>query len=166
MRLLIFFLMGFSLLIPGCQTTKRKQDVLVDQIFNDMCHYMHEHYNAVCYEWGGSRMNQVEELSLSFLIREGKSVQQSREIMLDFKNKFLERVNSDADLRPYLANTPFTEANLTLSISFENEDGSDITYPNVSVVHLVNNKLIFMGLESNGGYKFRTIKKVPLEEKT
>jgi len=63
--------------------------------------------------------------------------------MVTFTELFLEAVNENPDLRPYLANFPFQPDNLGLMVAFLNEDCSKTVEPEVSSVILANGTIYY-----------------------
>jgi hypothetical protein len=69
--------------------------------------------------YGGGFYERVNHFSLTFMSPQYPSVEDARILFFDVANRFLERVNQNEELRPYMANYPFTIIdNLALMIVF------------------------------------------------
>lgn len=67
---------------------------------------------------GGSMMNNIGEVSLHFYYYHPTTIDEARNLLLEITEDLISSFNSNEEIRPYLANYPFNQNNLEISISF------------------------------------------------
>src|SRR5262249_35504559 len=98
-------------------------------------------------------------MSLSFDRRSSPlNEEESRELIVNVVNDYLQEVNKDAALRPYLKDYPFTSKNLELSIFNSGIDGSDIYYPYINIVSNLEGKIVYYTKEETKKFGYKTKK--------
>lgn len=100
---------------------EQKYIKLVDRITGKFSKELKNEKNMYLFGYGGSMMNDVEEVFMSFHIVQQATIQEARQLFVEVAERYLARINEDEKLRPYLHNFPFTIDNLDLGIGFENE---------------------------------------------
>lgn len=73
----------------------------------------------ICIGSGGSMMDDVKKVSLSFVSFKALNVEEARILYVDIIEEYLKRVNSDEEVRPFLHNFPFTIDSLDFDIRFD-----------------------------------------------
>lgn len=68
---------------------------------------------------GGEMMDNIKKVHLSFDLQKKVEVDEARVMLVEMTQKFMQQVNSDEKIRPYLENYPFTHLNTEFSISFK-----------------------------------------------
>ena len=74
----------------------------------------------------GQMMYEIEKLGLAFQCYKPLTIEEGREYLIKSTEIFLDIINSDERIRPYLCNFPFTAKNIWISISIKNPDRSDM----------------------------------------
>lgn len=69
---------------------------------------------------GGQMMNDIKVFTLSFNSNEHLSLEEARALVVQVVNEFLEQVNTNEKIRPYLHTYPLTVQNVFLMIGFRN----------------------------------------------
>ena len=92
------------------------------------------------------------------------SESEARWLIISCVNDYLEAVNRDESVRPYLLNYPFTYKNLTISIHHMQKDGHVAYYPYISLVNISNGKIGIFTDDPADRYKYKTEKYEPFEE--
>ncbi len=91
---------------------------------------------------GSAMPDKIHELDVDYVSSIHVNVEQARKLFIDHSQSFLDKINGDAALRPYLVEYPFTEKNIDFRLSFEN----NLKYydpPYIAFVFLVNNKIYY-----------------------
>ena len=114
---------------------------------------------------GGSMMHDVEMLALSFNCYRPLSIDESRRLVVGCVNEYLNSVNENKEIRPYLHNFPFTEENLEIVIFFyENNNFKDVQPGQVSCASTVKGKIFYHTKDSQDEYKLETLHQETYEE--
>ena len=69
---------------------------------------------------GGAMMGNVKQFDMSFSSPKCLTLEEARIVFVQIMREFLERVNSNEEIRPHLATYPMTEKNLHIMIGFRN----------------------------------------------
>ena len=70
---------------------------------------------------GGSMMTDIKELTLSFSSSDHLTLDETRKLVVQIIDEFLQQVNADKEICPRL-HTPFTAQNISLMIGFRNRE--------------------------------------------
>ncbi len=113
----------------------------------------------LCGSGGGMPDGIVNMLSLSFDSYRIASIEEARPILVDCVNIYMNAVNADKELKPYLKNAPFTPENIKISIYFNSPQGEEVYDPYLSVASTLCGKLIYRTKEKGKifGYKSEVI---------
>lgn len=107
---------------------------------------------------GGSMMHDVEKLALSFNCYHPLSLDQSRKLIVSCVDEYIEAVNNNADIRPYLHNYPFTEQNVEVAIFiYENNKFTEVQPGQVSCVSELKGKICYHTKDPEDEYKLETL---------
>jgi hypothetical protein len=110
---------------------------------SDLAHAQFSRYSKKAYKekglvlegCGGSMMTDIKELMLSFASPEHLTLDQTRRLVVQTLDEFLNQVNADEKIRPRLHNYPFTPKNIALSIGFRDQ-GKRPPREYIAYVHL------------------------------
>ncbi len=83
---------------------------------------------------GGQMMNEIQMLALSFQGFRDVSLDEARELIVYAVETFVNEVNRNEKVRPYLANYPFIAKNVEISLLFFKPDYSEVDVPNISFI--------------------------------
>ncbi len=90
-----------------------------NQLTKTILPVLQEEFNLFCDGTGGSmHSNIVSSIYLSFYTDRRASVEEAKELLVRATEKFLEVINANENIRPYLAEFPFPPSRVNLSISF------------------------------------------------
>ena len=71
----------------------------------------------------------IRILDIDFDSNRYVDISQARELMVSCSQEFLDQINSDEQIRPYLHNYPFTANNIHLGMSFVEKNSSKFIKP-------------------------------------
>lgn len=91
--------------------------------------YAFKKYGVVLWGKGGGFMDQINEISLTFYIQKELKVKEMRELIINLSCDFLKQINSNNEIRQYLAEHPFTSKRLDLAVAIFNSKKTYITNP-------------------------------------
>jgi hypothetical protein len=114
-------------------------------------------YNMqLCGAGGGMPDGIVNMLALSYDLKRSLTIEQARPILIDCLNTYVNAVNADTELRPYLKNYPFTPKNIEIHIFFQTLDGGQVCDPFLCVASSVRGKLIYNTEEKGQKFGYKT----------
>lgn len=113
--------------------------------------------------YGGSMMHNVEIVSLHFYYYHPASINEARNLILEITNNLISAFNSNEEIRPYLANYPFDEKNVEVSIIFMKKNNELQNPPSISSVSIDNGILTYWNDDPKKNI-FVTIFDEPYEE--
>lgn len=90
---------------------------------------------------GAQMLNQIEMLALSFDYYQKIDIQEGRKLLLRCVDTFLESVNIDEPIRPYLADYPFAPENLQIRIFVHDQNYKNFGPGSLSVISIVDGVL-------------------------
>ncbi|MDF2577858.1 MAG: Conserved hypothetical rane protein [Chlamydiales bacterium] len=100
---------------------------------------------------GGAMLLDIEKVNFDFQIKHAPmKIDEARLIYVDCIQEFLKFYNNNEQIRPYLANYPFTVSNISLNLNFLDENGSKIV--DNSFVYFIFNKgdkIFYRGFSPN-----------------
>ena len=67
---------------------------------------------------GGSARYGIDKLSLTFISPTTPTIEEARSLYLDIMNRFINRINEDEEIHPYLIDFPVTYRDVNLKIGF------------------------------------------------
>lgn len=100
---------------------------IASEIMADCIQDINKTYGTSCYGSGGSFLDGVKIISLSFSARDmNLTIDESRVLVVNTVEKLLKRVNDDERIRPHLEHFPFTSNGAEVSISFHDDNGERV----------------------------------------
>jgi hypothetical protein len=112
---------------------------------------------------GGRLMDDVELVDLSYHVRRHATIDEARQLYVEAVEKYLNLINSDEKIRPFLRNYPFTINNLEFDIGFVDQNGryqKDVAF---MLYSKRKGKIIYCEDDPKEGL-FNTIYEEPYEE--
>lgn len=86
-------------------------------------------------------------------------IEEARPILVDCVNTYVNAVNANNEIKPYLKTAPFSAENIQINIFFRTSKGESVTEPNLCVATALHGKLIYCTEEKGQkfGYKSKFI---------
>ncbi|CDR34241.1 hypothetical protein [Criblamydia sequanensis] len=100
-------------------------------------------YGLKCIGSGGSLMYNVKKLSMEFQHKGILNKNELRKLLIELTDLFLEEINNNEEIRPYLENYPFTPKNIDITIYIRDSQNQRVFYPNLCVASSLYGKLLF-----------------------
>ncbi len=139
------------LLFSGCATTK--QTPWATEAYKAMNSFSKDVYRTHRLELigiGGAMMYNIEKMNLVFdsYRNQRLNIDQARRLLITISQGFIERINSNNDIRSYLKKYPTDHHNLYLAISFCDENENEVPKEYVSYVYLSEGKIHYCFFDS------------------
>ncbi len=146
MRAVLFlFLMNF---VTSCDPPHREDNpyssnkgTLVDEVTNRAFVQLKMEKGLYPFGTGARMMDQIKMLALAFHYYKEVEIEEARELLLYAGNVFLNIINNNEQIRPYLDNYPFKPENIEITIYLKNTDGSKFAPEKLCVISMVNGVL-------------------------
>lgn len=106
---------GLLILLSSCHS-KLHYVQLADNEILKFSKEMKEKHGLKLFSSGGGFQGGINSLTLSFSGNHQFTLEESRVFFISLTQKFIDSVNSNNELRPYLTQYPFTEKNLDFTI--------------------------------------------------
>lgn len=136
---------------------------IVRQITRTVASDIEKELNIIFTGDGGRMPQKVEEISLDFMAYRKPSIEEARMLEVKATEKLLRAINSNEEIRPYLAEYPFLPNRAQIMISFQKRDNTHYTDGSVALVFQVKNT-IFYDREDPLTERLETILEEPYEE--
>jgi hypothetical protein len=85
---------------------------------------------------GGQMMNEIEMLDMGFQYFHEVNLEEARQLIVYAADVYLDAINKNEKIRPYLKNYPFTAKNLEIKIWVRKPDSSNVSPGNVHGIFL------------------------------
>ncbi|MBS4162988.1 Uncharacterized protein PRO82_000269 [Candidatus Protochlamydia amoebophila] len=153
---LIAFIVTIKIIKPSFIFPISQQSYLSDLIVKNFAKRMKQERDLNLEAIGGSVYNGIRKFTLGFR-REGIPLnkEESKKLIIEITEEFINEVNRNEMIRPYLIDYPISNINVSMSIFNYDFDGNFIHAPFVSSIAADNNKIVyfFKGNKSLYDYK-------------
>jgi len=93
---------------------------------------------------GRSMMNDIEIMALSFNCHHSLTIEESRNLIVNCVGMYLDSINENFQIRPYLHNFPFDSCNVDLTIFvYEDKKFKKVKPGKVSCISVLNGKISY-----------------------
>lgn len=145
LRLLLFFVfLGASCVTwGGNKMIYSKPSVIANNAIAQVAKDLEKRYNLKSAGFGGAIHEEVEELALSFNCYRTLSIDEYRKLLIQCAEYFLDQINSNENLKPYLKNYPFNTQNIHLCIFVRSEEKKRFDVGELSCLAVLNGKIVY-----------------------
>ena len=118
----------------------------VNDIVNSFEKEMKDQFGLMCTGLGGGMHYEIEKIGIDFLLHQQTSVEEARELEIRATERFVDLINTNESIKPYLMDYPWDQNRADVMIAFRDEYGED--YPEgVTLILQAKNQLIYYGPE-------------------
>jgi hypothetical protein len=150
--ILISFVSSCAAPIPDVYKISEKEQ-LANQVIRQAFSQLRKEKDLEPFGEGGQMMHQIQMLALSFSYYKPLDIEQAREMLIYVSTTFLDIINKNEKIRPYLDNYPFDLKNIEIRIVVRGGDKSD------------PDKLVFVSMHRGVlGYDIREFGTILLKE--
>jgi len=132
-------------------------DKLTNQLIRRVSQKLSKIYNLKLSAIGGGQDKEGVWLITAMYDLYGKplNVKQARIIIVNMVEEYLNEVNNDEKLRPYLKNYPFTIMNLNLDIITYKNDQTDYFDPDLDTISTIKMNIDYTTRDPNNPYNYK-----------
>jgi hypothetical protein len=94
-----------------------------DRLMRQFAHRVYEEKGLLLTGFGGEMSHEVRTLGVSFCSREPLDVSQARDLYLSLVQDFVNAINQDRDIRPFLAEYPVSAKQVEILLSLQDDQG-------------------------------------------
>lgn len=142
MRIVLLILLGF---LCGCQVPElseeneqaQKRERIENKISRKIAIKLKQEKGLIPCGSGGRSVDNVEMLALSFDYRKPLTLEEGRDLLVFSENEFINAVNAEEQIRPYLSNYPFGPKNIQIRIFVQDAKGYKLSSSFVDVLSCV-----------------------------
>ncbi len=133
-----------------------------NQIVNLLAKRMEEEFDLRCVGEGGSMPHDVRTMAVEFIAYRRANVEQARELMVKVTERFIEAINGNSKIRPFLREYPIQPFQAKVSISFTKKNNYPYGDGSISHAFQVKNKIYYDS--ENSLKRLVTVFEEPYEE--
>ena len=144
--IIILFLVAFSFLFVQYLNTEKEPDYCkyVDQVTGAFKTSVKKKYQLTATMQGGSFMDQIKTISIFFQTSNKEySVTEARGLIVSCVEEYLERINGNEKVRPFLEHYPFKEGGVEFQITFYEKPLVRVKQEYICTVGIVNEKVYY-----------------------
>ena len=124
---------------------------------------MKDQFGLMCTSLGGGMAYDVDEIGIGFLLNQQTSIEEARELEIRATERFVELINTNESIKPYLRDPPWNQNRARVRITFYNEYGED--YPEgVRLILQAHETVFYFGPKKTPKEVGITIKEEPYAE--
>ena len=106
---------------------------------------------------GGSLMNNIDGLTLSFQLRGAHNIDEARLLIVDCVRVFLEEINQDVKARPFLSHYPFNVNDISMMVGFCKRGGENFVYPQLGMVSVCRGTVQYKSESQDNPYRYELL---------
>jgi len=129
---------------------------LANKVRKKTAAYLQKKENLIFFGDGSRMMDQIKMLALSFNYRKSIDIKKGRELLILATNRFLEEINNEKAIHPYLQQYPFKAKNIEIKIFLQKPNGGDLPEGSLTVISIINGILKYK-IESPKTHLLHTI---------
>ncbi len=123
----------FAVSLPYIPSEKERT---ADAITNQTAKKLKQEKDLCLIGTGGQMMDKIEMLDMGFQYFHEVNLEEARQLIVYAAEVYLDAINKNEKIRPYLKNYPFTAKNLEIKIWVRKPDSSNVTPGNVHGIFL------------------------------
>jgi hypothetical protein len=146
MKFIVIFL--FIVLIAGCGSPQpddtsypSKKGTLANEVRRKAFARLKIEKELYPFGTGAEMMYQIKMLALAFHYYKEVDIEEARELLISAGAVFLDIINSNEEIRPFLHNYPFKPENVEIRIVLKNPDGSEFSHEKLCIVTMIDGAL-------------------------
>ncbi|MCE5319226.1 MAG: hypothetical protein LLG04_17915 [Parachlamydia sp.] len=153
------------LLTQSCAPALSKQTVWAYRFMGDFAKQQQQENGFFAYGVGSSMpKGKLKTICLDFVSTGKLKLDEARVAYINLTQQMLLQVNADDSLRNYLDHYPFTEADIEISLAFEEESGKDVEPPSIAAVSLTRGIIHYVWYDASTERFFKERITEPYEE--
>jgi len=126
-----------------CSELPPKYEVLAHQITLEVAKELHLSLGLDPIGLGGSMMTNIESFTLALRTYKSVSVEQARACVISCVTLYLQKINANSDVQPFLQEKPFTAKHLTLQFLVLDQNDLFKTQNSLANFYLDDGKIVY-----------------------
>ena len=114
---------------------------LADKITAKTAKKLEEQKHLYLIGTGGQMMDDIQMMAMSFAYYQEVSIETARELIVYAISNYLSAINTNAEIKPYLHEYPFTAKNVEISIFIYNPDRSKLPQEKIYCIECMKGKI-------------------------
>ncbi|MBA3603343.1 MAG: hypothetical protein H0W50_06825 [Parachlamydiaceae bacterium] len=130
--------------VTSCQMSNRHDYIeIVDKITNQYKNKVILDENLVLMGEGGGMMGDIQRVTLTFNSFRKLDIPEARKLIVKLEQEFLQMLNDNRDVRPFLHDFPVQSKNFELSLIFSSLENGFVLPPYLASVFVLNGKIYY-----------------------
>ena len=146
--LIILLIVGGFFLLDRKQAMNPHYEVIANQITLDTAKRLKERYGLNAVGIGGGMMDDIKKMNLSLRSTKSLSIDEGRELILSCIDTYLDQVNSNEKVRPFLNIYPFAENNVGVTIFVDRRENGELVVGRIASIFNSGGKIHFRAVKS------------------
>lgn len=139
------FTLVILLLLSACH---KSHSDLADEQISCYAKKAYQEKRIVLEGSGGAMMNDIKEFAMSFQCSQHLNLEQTRALIVQIVDEFLQQVNENEKIRPYLHDYPLTVNNVSLMIGFRNHQNLRPSKEHIALAYTHKDKIYYSHWDS------------------
>ncbi len=123
-----WLLLPFVLMGASEERDDGKAGKYLNNVVNKFEKEIEKEFKVKCCKFGASMPKDIEKITIGFEKPKKGTIEEARVLAVGIMQRFLDKINQDEDVRPYLREHPFTRDRVLLTLSFTDEDICYVTF--------------------------------------
>ncbi len=146
--LVVLVVVGGFFLLDRKQAMNPHYEVIANQITLDTAKLLRERYGLNAVGIGGGMMDDIKKMNLSLQSTKLLSIDEGRELILSCIDTYLDQINSNEKVRPFLNVYPFSENNIGVTIFVDRRENGEIVVGRIAAIFNSDGKICFRAVKS------------------
>lgn len=160
----IFLLIFLFLSSCGYYPPQAKYVLIADKVRNKASEKLAKKHCMFIIATIDGMMDQVNKLGVMFELYQPLKKDEAREIIVDCVIEFLDDINNNLEIRPYLVNYPFTLENIEIAIFPKMSYNVEAYDPYINVVSNIKGKIKYATVSPEDTFKYKMVEYEDFEE--
>jgi len=106
----------------------------------------------------------IQELTLCFDTKYAYTKEKLRKLLINSAQELLDQINTNKEMQEFLIKRPFTIKEVEILIYNNNEDGTEVYDPEISIARISHGNLIYRTTDIKDNFKYKNHFKETYEE--
>ena len=122
---------------------------LAHKITNKTAKTLEKEKGVILVGRGGQMMNDIQMMAMSFDLYHEMSLEEARELIIFSVEKYLQDINENKEIKPFLHDDPFTAKNVEIRIWIWNSNKSTLSSKGICYLSVLKGKVSYYSNESD-----------------
>jgi hypothetical protein len=140
------YVMVFTCVFSSCTTVEQQPldyEQIADQITAKTGKQLKKEKGLILVGTGGRMMNDIQMMAMSFFLYHEVSLEEARELVVYAAEKYLNNINANKKITPFLHDTPFTKKNIEINLFIYKPDRSSLDSDKIYYISMLKGGLSY-----------------------